>query len=522
MPLKPVKIAVILLCLLGGDHDGPPPPLYESYPIDGVVSFTGFDTVYELDVDIRENGGQGAVVKTVTLRWAITNDDRNIYFAFEWADYTYDHVYDINLGPQVFDGIKLLFDDDGNGQLETGEDERTVIAASIGSQYIDQHVSAGDETDLIGDGFGKLKYDQNTTTYQAEFLFPLTSDAQGEDADLSALTRYNIILFDQVDLNSQTGNIGYAYGAGNNSATWPNLALIAAVPHDYPEIPSGLTGLIVFLSDHEEPKREIYTFDPATSAVTRVTNMPALFKENVSLSHDRTQIAFHGAPDKVDYASYEIYVIDIDGTNLTQLTDNAILDGHPGWSPDDSRIVYASFRDASRASIVIMDAQSGNEIADLTPQGIDDNDPDYLPDGRIIFKTDRFSVFPELRIALMDEDGGGVLQLTFINDVVDHDPVGDATHTVFERLLDGINFATDVEALFTPWDIVEAQLDGGGEQTLLSDGWINWLPVYDPSGQYICYLKGTGYSAAYLMTRSGEQLGRFIPNMTRITYIDWK
>ena len=57
-----------------------------------------------------------------------------------------------------------------------------------------------------------------------------------------------------------------------------------------------------------------------------------------------------------------------------------------------------------------MDAQSGNEIADLTPQGIDDNDPDYLPDGRIIFKTDRFSVFPELRIALMNDDGSGVLQ----------------------------------------------------------------------------------------------------------------
>ena len=522
MPLKPIKIAVILLCLLGGGNDGPPPPLGETYPIDGEVDFSALDTVYELDVDIRANGGQGAIIKTVSLQWAITNDDRNIYFAFEWADETHDHDYDINLGPQVFDGIKLLFDNDGNGRLDAGEDERTVIAASIGSQYVDQHVSAGDESDLIGDGFGKLKYYQNTTIYQAEFLFPLTSDAHNEDADLSALTRYNIILFDQVNLNNQTGNIGYAYGDGDDSTSWPKLPLIETVPHDYPEIPSGLTGLIVFLSDHEESKREIYSFDPSTATVTRLTFMPALFKENVSLSHDRTRIAFHGAADKVDYASYEIYVVDIDGTNLTRLTNNTILDGHPGWSPDDSRIVYASFRDAGQASIIIMDAQTGSEIADLTPPGIDDNDPDYLPDGRIIFKTDRFSVFPELRIALMNDDGSGVLQLTYINDVVDHDPVGDSTHTVFERLLNGINFATDVEALFTPWDIVEAQLDGGGEQTLLSDGWINWLPVYDPSGQYICYLKGSGYTAAYLMTRNGEQLGRFIPNITRMNYIDWK
>jgi len=86
----------------------------------------------------------------------------------------------------------------------------------------------------------------------------------------------------------------------------------------------------------------------------------------------------------------------------------------------------------------------------------------------------------------------------------------------------GTHYATDVEAFFSPWDIVEARLDGGAEQTLISDGWINWLPVYDPSGQYICYLKGSGYTAAYLMTRNGKQLGRFIPSITRMAYIDWK
>jgi hypothetical protein len=471
----------------GGDNGGNgamPPPLGETYPIDGVVDFSDFDMVYERDVEIRDNAGQGVVVKTITVRWAITNDDRNIYFAFEWTDDTYDHDYDINLGPLIFDGIKLRFDNDGNGTLEDGEDERTVIAASVGSQYVDQHASSGDETDLIGDGFSRLSYNQNTTIYGAEFLFPLTSDAEGEDADLSNLTRYNFILFDKVDLHNGTGNMGSAYGMDNDSTTWPDLPLIAAEPHDYPEIPSGLTGLIVFLSDHEESNREIYSFDPSTGTVSRVTDMPGLFKENVSLSHDRTKIAFHGADDRDDYASYEIYVIDIDGTNLIQLTNNTILDGHPGWSPDDARIVYASFRDAGQASIVIMEAETGNEIEDLTDPGVDDNDPDYLPDGRIIFKTDRFSVLPQLRIAVMNDDGSGVLQLTHIDDVVDHDPVGDSTYTIFERLTKGIDFATNVEAIFSPWDIVEAQLDGGGEQTLLSDGWINWLPVYDPTKLY--------------------------------------
>ena len=148
--------------------------------------------------------------------------------------------------------------------------------------------------------------------------------------------------------------------------------------------------------------------------MTRVTHMSALFKENVSLSLDRSRIAFHGATDKDDYASYEIYVIDVDGTNLVQLTDNSILDGHPGWSPDDSRIIYASFRDTGKASIVIMDTD-GNEILDLTPAGADDNDPDYLPDGRIVFKTDRFSTAPQVGNAVMDADGSGVIQLTKIS-----------------------------------------------------------------------------------------------------------
>ena len=173
------------------------------------------------------------------------------------------------------------------------------------------------------------------------------------------------------------------------------------------------------------------------------------------------------------------------------------------------------------ASMVIMDA-SGTEILDLSPNGVDDNDPDYLPDGRIIFKTDRFSTFPQLRIAVMNADGTDPEQVTFVDDVSDHDPVGDESYTIFERFLKGTYYATDVEFGFTPWDIVEAKLDGSREKTILSDGWINWLPVYDPSGQYIGYLKNSSGTAAHIMTRDGRELGRFIPDITRLRYIDWK
>ena len=165
---------------------------------------------------------------------------------------------------------------------------------------------------------------------------------------------------------------------------------------------------------------------------------------------------------------------------------------------------------------------AGTEVADLTPSGMDDNDPEYLPDGRIVFKTDRFSTLPEVRITVMSDDGSSVVQVTSFDAVSDHDPVGDNTWCVFERFNKATNYATDPETGFTPWDIIEAKLDGGQERIFMEDGWINWLPVYSPDGRYIVYLKTQPHTAAHLMTRDGKEIGRLIPGITTIGYIDWK
>ena len=396
-----------------------------------------------------------------------------------------------------------------------------MIAASVGSQYIDQHVASGDETDTIGDGLGKLRYDPASATYQAEFLFPLTPDRTGEDGTLTSASRYNVVLFDQVRIAGPTGNSASLFGPGTVTAGWAALPIVAAGAHERPALPTDLSGLMAFVSTHESPRGEIYTFDPATRTTRRVTTAPELFKDTVSLSHDRGRIAFHGAPEASAVAEYEIYVVRVDGSGLQQLTFNGLTDGHAAWSNDDSRIAYASFREAGRASIVIMSAQ-GAEIDVLTPPGRDDNDPEYLPDDRIVFKTDRFSTLPEVRIAVMTEAGTDVQQLTNVPGTSDHDPVGDGTSVVFERFPKGTNFATDVETGFVGWDILAVGLDGSGLTLLRSDGSINWLPVYSPSGRYIAYQRSVGYTDVRLMTRDGQDLGRLIPDITQIKYMDWK
>jgi len=520
-------------CGGGGSSTNPPPPppppppsvpvaLAERFMIDGNIDFGVFSATQQQSVNFVDDLGSGVTAKSTVIRWGIMNDDQDIYIAVQWDDDTFNNGFDAQLGPTDFDGVKILFDDNVNGIMDASDDQKTVIAASISSFYVDQNFTNTEQTDQIGDGLARLAHDAANGIYTAEFLLPLSADSLAEDGDLSDSTPYNIQLFDHVELAVPSGAIATAFPSVTDSSGWPSLGIVSAPVHTRGQLPVNLTGLIAFISEHEAGiNGDLYTFDPSTRIVTRVTNLPNLFKDNLSLSHDRTRIAFHGAPSKTDFLAYEIYSVNVDGTNLQQLTNNSILDGHPAWSPDDSRIIYASFRDAAGESLITM-TSDGTEIGDLTPLGFHDNDPDYLADGRVIFKTDRYSALPEVRIALINEDGSGAQQITVQNGVSDHDPVGIDGFTVFERFPKNTDFSTDLESGFIGWPIIEASFDGT-ETTLLSDGWINWLPLYDPNGAFVAYQKSTGaYTDVRLMTRTGKPLGRLIPAITQIRYIDWK
>ena len=40
----------------------------------------------------------------------------------------------------------------------------------------------------------------------------------------------------------------------------------------------------------------------------------------------------------------EIYVMNADGTNQVRLTNNSVVDDHPTWSPDGTKIAFVSQR----------------------------------------------------------------------------------------------------------------------------------------------------------------------------------
>ena len=106
-------------------------------------------------------------------------------------------------------------------------------------------------------------------------------------------------------------------------------------------------------------------------------------KRNPSWSPDGSQIAFDSDRD----GNWEIYVMDADGSNPTNLTNNAADDQRPAWSPDGSKIAFHSNRDGNLDEIYVMDADGSNPIR-LTNNTDNDHCPSWSPDGsKIAFRS---------------------------------------------------------------------------------------------------------------------------------------
>jgi Tol biopolymer transport system component len=96
------------------------------------------------------------------------------------------------------------------------------------------------------------------------------------------------------------------------------------------------------------------------SGQTNLTNNPAN-DFNPAWSPDGTKIAFASEPNRRDT---EIFVMNADGSGQTNLTNNPAQDGSPDWSPDGTKIAFTSNRRSGVTyDIVVMNADgSGRAI----------------------------------------------------------------------------------------------------------------------------------------------------------------
>lgn len=151
----------------------------------------------------------------------------------------------------------------------------------------------------------------------------------------------------------------------------------------------------------------LHTLDENT--VTNLTNLGGVARYPV-WSPDGTQIAFHFTPNE-DTDPWNIWVMDADGSNLTQLTDNDFDAFGADWSPDGESIVYAQDLDASTGTtaIWVMDADGGNQ-RQAYHSGYGDSRPVWSPDGRyILFESNLISRGGYINALYMFPTAGGTV-----------------------------------------------------------------------------------------------------------------
>ncbi len=163
--------------------------------------------------------------------------------------------------------------------------------------------------------------------------------------------------------------------------------------------------LIAFYSDRDG-NPEIYTYNVNTTQVTRLTDAPA-FDDSPALSPDGSRIVFltarHDPQPMFPNLKYEIYVINVDGSNLTRLTSTDAAEDHPSWSPDGNRILFdADYDGDGYYEIYVMNAD-GSNLTHLTFNDSSDQFADWSPDGeRIAYSS---YIDGNWDIYVMDADG---------------------------------------------------------------------------------------------------------------------
>jgi Tol biopolymer transport system component len=94
----------------------------------------------------------------------------------------------------------------------------------------------------------------------------------------------------------------------------------------------------------QDQNYEIYIMDPDGKNQVRLTDDPAR-DFGPRISPDGTKILFFSNRkwgDKLLENNYDIYVMNIDGTDVRNITDHLAYDIMPSWSPDGSMIVFCS------------------------------------------------------------------------------------------------------------------------------------------------------------------------------------
>ena len=179
----------------------------------------------------------------------------------------------------------------------------------------------------------------------------------------------------------------------------------------------GQNGKIAFDSDRGAGEDiDIWTMNPDGRSLVNLTANSEGFDGLATWRADGRKIAFvsNRATATNREGDNEIFVMNSNGSNQTQITFNALDDEFPAWSPDGTRIVFA--RDFAPIigefdeDILTMRADGTDEQNLTGTPVVNEFEPTWSPNGRsIAFVSDRGG---DNEIYTMRPNGSSVRQLT--------------------------------------------------------------------------------------------------------------
>jgi Tol biopolymer transport system component len=146
-------------------------------------------------------------------------------------------------------------------------------------------------------------------------------------------------------------------------------------------------------------------------------------RAGLSWSPDSKQLAFVSMRD----GNEEIYAVNLDGSELTNITNHPARDRFPSWSPDGQRIAFQSDREGHDAIYAVE-----IEINDRAIRLTSGRDPAWSPDGgRIAFED---SITGNFELYMIGDDGSGRTNLSNSESSFDGSPAwcSDGIQLAFE------------------------------------------------------------------------------------------
>ena len=261
-------------------------------------------------------------------------------------------------------------------------------------------------------------------------------------------------------------------------------------------------GRIAFVSNRDGDT-DIYVMDADGTDVTNLTNNSTASEDSPAWSPNGKKIAFSSNRD----GNFEIYVMNADGSNQTRLTTNSAVDGAASWSPDGTRLVFHSNRDGN-FEIYTMNADGSGQTR-LTNIAGSDLAPGYSRDGsKIVFNTDRSG---NTEVYIMNADGSGQTNLTN-NAAADQLAVfsPDDTRIAFQTLRDG-----NIEVYLM-------DRDGMDPYNLTNNASADSAPAFSPDGSKIVFNSSRdGNFEIYVMDVDGSSPTRLTTDAGTDSSPDW-